>query len=327
VTVDPDRGPARPPEPAQTSAQTAAAGAPAAFPPPPIVPPVRRTALASDGYVLHGRWWAPNPAASASKAPRTAFLYLHGIQSHGGWYERSGSVLAEATGGAVWMPDRRGSGLNDADRGDVADSARWLADIDEQIGFLRAETGADRLGIVGVSWGGKLAAAWMASRLADLPHLDVSALLITPGVYPAVDIGWYEKLSVGVSLFRRPTQQFEIPLSDPGLFSADPVAQAWIAADPLKLTHVTARFLFQSRRLDRVAQRAPDASFAGRLSVLLAGEDEIIRNAETARWTRRVDPQARLHTFPGVRHTLEFGAAAEEFWAMARAWACELPRL
>ena len=61
-----------------------------------------------DGYEAYARYWSP-PVC------RGGVLYLHGIQSHGGWYERSAARLCES-GFAVLQPDRRGSGRNQPQR-------------------------------------------------------------------------------------------------------------------------------------------------------------------------------------------------------------------
>ena len=57
----------------------------------PDLPPAPNSWTLSDGYVLQGRVWRP-----ASGAARCAVLYLHGIQSHGAWFEWSAGRLALA---------------------------------------------------------------------------------------------------------------------------------------------------------------------------------------------------------------------------------------
>ena len=64
--------------------------------------PTLRTATASDGYQWHYRRYAP-PAEPVGRV-----VFLHGIQSHGGWYVETAAALAER-GYTVFLPDRRGS--------------------------------------------------------------------------------------------------------------------------------------------------------------------------------------------------------------------------
>lgn len=277
----------------------------------PETPPDRPSWRTSDGYEIRGRFW---PAAEPTDL---AILYLHGIQSHGGWYQGSAAHLA-AGGVPVMMPDRRGSGLNEAARGDVPEARRWFDDVAEHCDWLRGATGARKIAIVGVSWGGKIAAAFALRRPTEVHAL----LLIAPGIFPAVTLAITRKVQVGWSLLSRdPTRPFAIPLNDPRLFTANAAGQAFIAADPLKLTHVTARFLFESARVDSELAHAAPQHLAPDTSLLLAGDDRIIRNDATERWLRRVVARApTMHTFPAAGHTLEFEAESAQFLATIRAW-------
>lgn len=279
----------------------------------PLRPPEFRTWTASDGYVLQGRYWPPAP----NHPPRT-ILYLHGIQSHGAWFEWSASVLAEY-GAAVMLVDRRGSGLNEADRGDVVAAERWLADLDDLADAARGEHGGT-LDVVGVSWGGKLAAAWALARPACVRRL----LLIAPGLFPLVDVGWIGRLRIAAALLTRPTTRIEIPLSDPALFTDNPAGRAFISSDPLRLTHATARFLYQSARLDGRIRRARPGSLAARTTAWLAGRERIVRNNAARNWLQRVGatpPDVAL--LGDAAHTLEFEPDRRPLEARLRAWAAD----
>lgn len=266
----------------------------------------------SDGYVVHGRLWR-----AAGGTPKGALLYLHGIQSHGGWFEWSASALAEC-GWAVLLPDRRGSGLNQDSRGDTPSAARWLADLDELAGWAARDVGLTCGGVVGVSWGGKLAVAWALQRPEQVGRM----LLVAPGLFPAVDIGWAGRMRVGVSLLTRPTRPLPIPLDDPALFTDNPAGRAFIAADPLKLTHATVRFFYESARLDRQLVRAARGALQAETTLVLAGREQIIRNPPTAAWLTRlaVRPPA-IHTFPEAAHTLEFETDTGAFGGLLAHWA------
>src|SRR5438093_9066130 len=86
-----------------------------------------RPFTASDHYLCHYRRYDPTSPAKAD------LVFLHGIQSHGGWYEYSCGKLRDA-GYAVWFLDRRGSGMNTVARGDTPSYGRLLDDVAE---FLR----------------------------------------------------------------------------------------------------------------------------------------------------------------------------------------------
>jgi alpha-beta hydrolase superfamily lysophospholipase len=271
----------------------------------------------SDGYELRGRLWPPS-----YRRPPAAILYLHGIQSHGGWFEWSAAQLA-AYGCPVMLPDRRGSGLNQADRGDTPAARRWLEDLDELSDWGGKEFGVSQFVIVGVSWGGKLAVAWALRR----PQLAKRVLLIAPGLFPAVDVGLTGRLRIGLSLLTCPRRSFPIPLNDPALFTDNPAGRKFIAEDPLKLTHATARFFYESRRLDRTLARTGPATLDSDLTLILAGADQIIRNAATSAWLARVAARPpTIHTLPKAAHTLEFEARIEPFGQLLAEWAGALPR-
>ena len=264
----------------------------------------------SDGYVVAGRVWPPR-----RRRPRRSILYLHGIQSHGGWFEHSASLLAEA-GDAVILPDRRGSGLNSAARGDTPSARRWLDDLDELAAWAADRFGPPRTDVVGVSWGGKLAAAWALHR----PESVVRLLLIAPGLYPQVDVGLRVRMAIGRSALVCPRRRFAIPLDDPALFTSNPAGRKYIHDDPLKLCEATARFFRHSRKLDRVLLRARHAGLRADATLVLAADDRIIRERPTRKWFERATGGAgRIIVLPGA-HTLEFEAEPRRYYETLRQW-------
>jgi len=201
---------------------------------------------AEDGYELACRRYVP----PAGGWPRGLVIGLHGIQSHGGWYEASSRHLA-AAGLAVYFPDRRGSGLNAAARGDAASweqlvddlvaveeraLADWAAHGNDHASASRSMApgndhasasrsmapGMGRLPVllVGVSWGGKLAAA-AAARMHGGRYAGVA--LLCPGICPQRDVALGTKLRIAAALAGGGgARRFAIPLDDPALFTATP---------------------------------------------------------------------------------------------------------
>lgn len=266
----------------------------------------------SDGYEAAVRWWRP-------ANPRGVVLYLHGIQSHGGWYEASGDALADA-GFAVMMPDRRGSGLNAAERGHVASVERCVADADDLLEEALKSTGEAAAHLVGVSWGGRLAVVLAAKQ----PRRVRTITLVAPGLFPRVDLTRAEKFRVAVSLIGDRNRLFDIPLNEPSLFTSNPERQAFVRADPYKLTQVTSCFLLASRRLDRRIRAFDRAEFRGPIHLFLAGRDRIIDNERTRAWLRRLpSPDRRITEYPGAAHTIEFEPDAENFLTELSRWMVE----
>lgn len=265
-----------------------------------------------DGYRAAARLWKP-------ATPRGAVLYLHGIQSHGGWYEASGGRLAEA-GLAVLMPDRRGSGLNQAARGHADSIRQCVDDTVDALNHLLAEAGQRAAHVVGISWGGKAAvclAAQDPSRVASLS-------LVAPGLFPRVDLSAAEKFRVAMSLINHPDQMFDIPLNDPRFFTANPERIRQIEQDPLMLRQVSASFLLATRRMDRVVQRFVRSTWRGPVHLLLAGHDPIIHNDRTRTWLRELRSEdLRITEYPDGHHTLEFELDPQPFYEDLVSWISE----
>jgi alpha-beta hydrolase superfamily lysophospholipase len=246
-------------------------------------------------YEAFCRLWLPD-------RPKAAVLYIHGIQSHGGWFERSAEHLARA-GCAVMLPDRRGSGRNPLDRGHAESPRQLIDDLLVALAGLSARSGRQRVTIVAVSWGGKLALA-LTRRVPDrLARL----VLVAPGLFPQVSIPFAQKWSVAWSSQLWPRRQFDVPLDDPELFTGTDRWLEFLRDDPLSVHRVSARFLLTSRRLDwevRAYGRRPPAV---PLRLFLAGRDRIIHNERTRQFVRDLSVSDRaIIEHPNAHHTLEF---------------------
>lgn len=256
----------------------------------------------SDGYVAAARWWRPTPAERRIDRSVSSVLYFHGIQSHGGWYEGSGSALANA-GYTVLMPDRRGSGLNREQRGHVDSVDAAVADATDLLQSLLKEANQASAHVVGVSWGGKLAVC-LASAAPDRVE---SLTLIAPGLFPMIDLTAPEKFRVAISLINHRDKKFDIPLNDPQFFTDNPERIAYVQNDALMLKQVTAPFLLATRKMDRIVGRLGRGTFCGPVHLMLAGKDRIIDNERSRAWLKTLEfcPK-RLTEYPRAHHTVEF---------------------
>lgn len=253
------------------------------------------TQAASDGYPLHVAIW---PTAGP---PRGRVVILHGVQSHGGWYQRLGRTLADA-GYETHFPDRRGSGANRGDRGHTPSARRLIDDVAEQLRALRALDSSVPLSLAGISWGGKLAVATAARH----PELVDDLALICPGLHPRVGVSFRERLRIAFAYFTNRRKAFPIPLSDPALFTSSEEGQLFISNDRLGLHAGTAGLLAASTIIDRHVKRAP-ARLEQPVLLMLAGKDRIVDNAKTTEYFDRIASRdKRVVTYPEGHHTLEF---------------------
>lgn len=253
--------------------------------------PTLHATTASDGYRWHYRRYAP------PGEPVGRMIFLHGIQSHGGWYPRSSSQIA-AAGYEVFFLERRGCGLNTEKRGDFPSFRRVLDDIAEFIKTLPA----DKPRLMGaISWGGKLGVGFQYRH----PGLVNGLALLCPGFFPKIRPGFFQRLWIGRCALRAPTRMFPIPLNDPALFTESETWREFLRNDSLALHEATARMLFQSNSLDIYLRRAWRWVKAPTL-LMLAEHDRIIDNAKTRRYVDKFRCDKQVIEYPGAHHTLEF---------------------
>lgn len=293
-------------------------------------PPVPRIEFytAADGRRLAARVWerCQEPGAgskieilnpdSSLLASRARVVFLHGITSHSGWYTRSCRHLANA-GIEVHFLDRRGSGLNPHDPGDVDRYETWLSDVEVYLEKLQnpeprtlnPEPSAphpvpcSRPVLCGISWGGKLAVAVARRR----PDLMQGLALVCPGLYSYQQPGLLNRLLLSLPMpTRMQRRRVPIPLADPRLFTDTPPWVSYVAEDPLSLRQVTVRFAREDLKLTRYAREAKSFATLDVLTVL-SGRDRIVDNARTrAYFDGVVAGSKRLIEYAGAAHTLEF---------------------
>ncbi|MGL4420534.1 MAG: alpha/beta fold hydrolase, partial [Gemmataceae bacterium] len=243
-------------------------------------------------------------------------VVLHGIRSHGGWYDRSARAW-QHQGFQVDLLDRRGCGLNFAQRGDCQSFRRFLDDVAEWLRIESARNPHQKFILTGISWGGRLAAVF-PYRAPGLIH---GLILIAPGLCPARSSPISERARVFVRRFLAPRSMREIPLNNPPLFTADPHWQEFIEDDALGLRQATTRMLYNSGRLGIYQRRAVRRITVPTLC-LLAGKDRIIDNSKTEAFLReRIAPDLlQFQTYPDATHTLEFESTDHPWVSDVSGW-------
>ena len=269
-----------------------------------------RSYITSDGVQLHFRHW---PATGEA---RGVVVALHGIQSHSGWYEYSSQQMAEA-GFEVYFADRRGAGLNGFRRGHADHGSRLLNDVRQLVRLARREHPGVPLSLLGLSWGGKIAAAVASTSPESVDCL----VLLYPGLAPQIRPTWWQTLQLKFARHHDVRHKsVTIPLEDPGLLTSDPENQDFINNDSLTLRRVTSGFLNAGRDLDQIVRK-----HAGRIHhptlLMLAGRDQIIDNSKTKQMARSFSTR-NLTTvcYPDAQHTLEFESVRDEFVSDLVSW-------
>jgi len=273
----------------------------------PDVQTARGVLTLPDGYVTTVVRHRPRPPAPVERGP---VLYAHGIQSHPGWFVGSAQALARA-GHEVFQVTRRGSGDAAESPGDAPSAGRLMEDTDAAVEWIRGETGADKVQLLGVSWGGKL----MVLQAMRHPETAGSLTLVAPGLKPAVGVSGPRRLAIAACRICCPQRRFDIPLNDPALFTDNPEMRRYLRDDPHRLHRATARFLVASVLLDARIERAGEGMLDVPTSLLLARRDRIINNPATRRLLERLTAGAVRVTEFDAAHTIEFEPDVSGFYA------------
>jgi acylglycerol lipase len=249
------------------------------------------------GAVLKYRIWEAKDRADA-------LVYLHGIESHSEWFSECAEKISRH-GVSVYALDRRGSGLNDAERGHCRDFLQFPNDV---VDFA---TGAatkqhQRIHLTGLSWGGKLAVAIVIL----FPDLFSSMTLIAPGIFPKVAPAGSEKLRIAFDMFLRPQALHPIPIQNE-MFTSIPKYLTYIANDPLRLHKVTAAFYRNSLRIDRFLKKHK-YQWKTPTQLLIAEHDAIINNQKLQSMFESLKIQKkRVLLYKGCNHLLQFEKPAD----------------
>ncbi|MBN2448027.1 MAG: alpha/beta hydrolase, partial [Phycisphaerae bacterium] len=163
----------------------------------------------------------------------------------------------------------------------------------------------------------KLAIAWALRR----PECVSRLLLVAPGLVAQVQPTLGERLSIAASLIVCPRRRHRIPLDDAALFTDNPAGQQFIEQDPLKLTHATARFMYNSLRLDWLLRGVRPDVLSTRTTLLLAERERIIHNDLTKLCLRRLCAEQPAVERLAAAHTIEFEQDLTAYEALLRHWA------
>ncbi|MDA1233057.1 MAG: alpha/beta fold hydrolase [Planctomycetota bacterium] len=281
-----------------------------------MIEPSIRSFTASDGYKISFRHWQ-------SQTPRGIIVALHGIQSHSGWYKASSRAMAEANFD-VYFADRRGSGRNGLQRGHAAHGMRLMNDVRALAALARDEHQASPTDgtslpvvIMGISWGGKTAAA----TVALFPQEFSGLALLYPGLEPRRRPNARQRLQLKLARWFEITRtDIPIPLRAPELFTDAPQWRQFIAEDPLALHTVTSSLLNAGKDLDEIVT-AHGKSIQCPVLLMLAGRDAIIDNPKTR---ERVATFGTNHLtsicYPNACHTLEFEPDRETIFSDLTKW-------
>ena len=262
-------------------------------------PPEMKHLTTRDGAEIYYREWQGAPA-------KAVLVYLHGIESHTGWFVDTADLLNKK-GYTVYALERRGSGVHRENRGFVKNYHILVDDLRRVLEYIKKENPGKKIYLLGLCWGGKLAVTFAALKYSLIDGL----ILISPAIKTKVDLPLWKKVDVLFSNFLRPKKLFNVPIED-SMFTKNPKYLDFIKNDKMKLTRVTARFFFETSKMDMRFNK-----IAGRIHVplllLLAGNDRVVDNTGVRKWFEREGSEDKtLKVYQGSCHSLEFEEEAKD---------------
>jgi alpha-beta hydrolase superfamily lysophospholipase len=249
-------------------------------------------ARAADGYALQYRSWQ---AGSSD----TLVVTLHGVLTHSGWFAELGDALQER-GIHVIGHDRRGSGLNLRDRGDVDSPQRLLDDLGAVVEPHRA---AYRH-IVYLGW--CLGTTVALRYLLEKPHMGEALILMSPDIFERHVTDQVRKAFAGPEWDDRirPRLRVPIPLD---VYTDTAYLETFIRPDTLKLKDFTPRFMRACMRLKEGLEAGLQA-FGKPSMLILAARDKIIDNPRTVELYARIGSPRREVVSLDCNHGVMFEA-------------------
>jgi len=151
-------------------------------------------------------------------------------------FQRQLIEISARAGFEVHFLERRGSGLNASDRGDVDRYETWLDDLERYV--MQLPNDVSKL-LFGTSNGGKLATAFVRRRC----DLVLGVALICPGLFVKKGDNVWQRCALPLAARTGLAwRQVDIPWRDLTLFTDAPHWQQYIRTDPLVLHQITIRF-------------------------------------------------------------------------------------
>jgi acylglycerol lipase len=242
-------------------------------------------------------------------ADEPCVIYLHGLESHMGWFLNLAEFL-NSKNINVYAFDRRGSGLNKGSSGSFS-SGRMSSDLKIFIDLVRKEHPASMIFLIGLCLGGKIAVDFFLYHQDCLDGL----ILISPSLKNRLKFSLPDKLSI---IFR-PNSTLKVPIED-AMFTSNERYLKYIKDDPLRLRHIPARHLLEIAKMGRHLKKA-SGNIRLPVLVMLAGIDEIIDTDGVRRWYEKLpSPDKTLKFYKECHHLLTFEESACRVMEDAAVW-------
>lgn len=228
-------------------------------------------------------------------AARTLVI-VHGYGEHGGRYNARAQTFVDA-GFRVLIPDVRGHGQSEGQRGYVARFSAYLDDLALVIEQVEPNS---KLFLFGHSHGGLIVASWLLERRSRAVRAALSSPYFGLGLKPPA---WKE---LAAQVLGRAIPRLSLPTEiDPEHVSRDPETVREYQTDPLNHSVANARWHLEATAAQERALRGASRVDIP-LLVLQAGDDKIVSAAATRRWCAAAPESVEYEEIVGAYHELFF---------------------
>lgn len=246
-----------------------------------------------DNLGLYYNYWS-----SQDKAPCT--VYLHGLESHMGWFFNLAEYL-NSKGINVYAFDRRGSGINRNSCKRFC-SEYIFNDLKTFLNLVKEEHPDSKVFLVGLCLGGKIAVSFTSLHKKYIDGL----ILISPSFKSKLKFSFTDIISI---LFR-PNNMLKIPITDE-MFTSNEKYLKHIDKDPMRLHYIPAQHLLEIVKMNRFVKRAL-LDIRIPVLVMLAGIDNVIDTDSVRRWYEKLlSTDKALKVYKDFHHILTFEKDAD----------------
>jgi alpha-beta hydrolase superfamily lysophospholipase len=236
-------------------------------------------------------------------------IYLHGLESHMGWFLNLAEFL-NSKGINVYAFDRRGSGLNKNSSRNF--SSRYISsDLKIFIDLVKKDHPESRIFLIGLCLGGKIAVDFFSYYKDYLNGL----ILVSPSLKNKLKFSLADKLSI---LFK-PNSLLKVPIKD-SMFTSNERYLRYIGNDSLRLRYIPAQHLLEIAKMEQHLKKA-SGNIKLPVLLMLAGIDDIIDTAGAKRWYEHLPSRDKtLKFYKDYHHLLTFEENAGEVMGDIAEW-------
>jgi alpha-beta hydrolase superfamily lysophospholipase len=261
----------------------------------------------SDGKQLGCRIWQ-------GQVGKPVVLYLHGIEGHGQWFQSTAYAL-NGRGITVYALDRRGSGMNQRERGHLTDHRIFLADVEAAVRGISVKYSGHPIILMGNCWAAKACAIMARSDYKSIDgafYSPLSGLILTcPAIYTKVDFDLASKIQIAAMRLiggQKLLHYWTLPLT-PSMYTNNSEYLKFIERDPLRLQEVTTSFLVETMLLSWRARRAAK-KISMPVLIVQSAEDQIVDVKKIENWYGQMPSTNKtMRIFPEAYHSIDFDRA------------------